>query len=60
MPKSSAYDDDEEREEYGQMKNLQNPGTGKNKTPTLDNFGRDLTALASEGKLDPVIGRKRN
>ena len=60
LPKSSAYDDDEEREEYGQMKKpTGNLGTGKSKTPTLDNFGRDLTALASEGKLDPVIGREK-
>ncbi|MCE5301369.1 MAG: AAA family ATPase, partial [Spirochaetia bacterium] len=29
----------------------------KSTTPTLDNFGRDLTALARDGKLDPVIGR---
>jgi ATP-dependent Clp protease ATP-binding subunit ClpC len=29
----------------------------KVKTPVLDNFGRDLTKLAAEGKLDPVIGR---
>ena len=60
LPKSSAYDDDDEREEYGQMKKpTGNLGTGKSKTPTLDNFGRDLTALASEGKLDPVIGREK-
>jgi len=60
LPKSSAYDDDEEREEYGQMKKpTGNLGTGKSKTPTLDNFGRDLTALAAEGKLDPVIGREK-
>ena len=31
----------------------------KSKTPVLDNFGRDLTKLAEEGKLDPVIGRER-
>ncbi len=31
----------------------------KSKTPALDSFGRDLTQLATEGKLDPVIGRKR-
>ena len=32
--------------------------SGKNgKTPTLDQFGRDLTVMAKEGKLDPVIGR---
>ena len=29
------------------------------KTPTLDQFGRDLTALAKEGKIDPVIGREK-
>ncbi len=31
----------------------------KSKTPVLDNFGRDLTRLAEEGKLDPVVGRER-
>src|SRR5881409_278190 len=31
---------------------------GKSKTPALDSFGRDLTELARQGKLDPVIGRK--
>jgi len=33
-------------------------GQKKSKTPVLDNFGRDLTALAEEGKLDPVVGRE--
>ncbi|HBS29827.1 MAG TPA: NDP-hexose 4-ketoreductase, partial [Phycisphaerales bacterium] len=31
---------------------------GKSKTPALDSFGRDLTSLAQEGQLDPVIGRE--
>ncbi|MCX6153951.1 MAG: ATP-dependent Clp protease ATP-binding subunit [Candidatus Kapabacteria bacterium] len=31
----------------------------KIKTPVLDNFGRDLTKLATDGKLDPVIGRTK-
>ena len=31
----------------------------KSKTPVLDNFGRDLTAMADEGKLDPVVGREK-
>jgi ATP-dependent Clp protease ATP-binding subunit ClpC len=31
----------------------------KSKTPVLDNFGRDLTALAESNKLDPVVGRKK-
>ena len=35
------------------------PSAGKSKTPALDAFGRDLTELAREGKLDPVIGRAR-
>lgn len=31
----------------------------RNKTPTLDQFSRDLTLLAQQNKLDPVIGRER-
>ncbi len=31
----------------------------KTKTPVLDNFGRDLTKLAEEGKLDPIVGREK-
>ncbi|MDI3298932.1 MAG: ATP-dependent Clp protease ATP-binding subunit [Bacillota bacterium] len=33
--------------------------TSRSNTPVLDNFGRDLTQLAEEGKLDPVIGREK-
>jgi ATP-dependent Clp protease ATP-binding subunit ClpC len=33
--------------------------TEKTKTPVLDNFGRDLTKLAIEDKLDPVVGREK-
>ncbi|HVK10383.1 MAG TPA: ATP-dependent Clp protease ATP-binding subunit [Gemmataceae bacterium] len=33
------------------------PAKGKSKTPALDSFGRDLTELARQAKLDPVIGR---
>lgn len=32
---------------------------GKTDTPTLDQFGRDLTAIARQGKIDPVIGRQK-
>ncbi len=41
------------------------PGSGrekkmeKTKTPVLDNFGRDLTKLAEDGKLDPIVGREK-
>ena len=31
----------------------------KSKTPVLDNFGRDITALAEQEKLDPVVGREK-
>jgi ATP-dependent Clp protease ATP-binding subunit ClpC len=34
-------------------------GEKKSKTPALDNFGRDLTKLAEDGKLDPIVGRER-
>ncbi|NNM17589.1 MAG: ATP-dependent Clp protease ATP-binding subunit, partial [Croceitalea sp.] len=34
-------------------------GTKKSKTPVLDNFGRDLTHMAEENKLDPVVGREK-
>ncbi len=46
----------------GPMAGEGGPGSGpqrkaKSKTPALDSFGRDLTELARDGKLDPVIGR---
>ncbi|GAG42542.1 unnamed protein product, partial [marine sediment metagenome] len=33
--------------------------SGGRKTSTLDQYGRDITTLAEEGKLDPVIGREK-
>lgn len=42
----------------GMFSGAQGKGNKKSKTPVLDNFGRDLTALAEEGKLDPVVGRE--
>ena len=33
--------------------------SGKNKTPTLDEFGSNLTQMAGDGKLDPVVGRQK-
>lgn len=35
------------------------PTDSKSKTPVLDNFGRDLTKLAEDGKLDPIVGREK-
>ena len=34
-------------------------GSEKSRTPVLDNFGRDLTKLAEEDKLDPIVGREK-
>ena len=34
-------------------------GNSRSRTPVLDNFGRDITKLAEEGKLDPIIGREK-
>ncbi len=55
---SSSYDDDETsgRAEFDRPSSK---STSKSKTPVLDNFGRDLTAIAQEGKLDPVVGREK-
>ena len=51
-------------EAEGQRNPFEKKPTGKvniqkSKTPVLDNFGRDLTALAQSNKLDPVVGRKK-
>ena len=53
-------DDDENSIEQNpfNVKSSQNKSK-KSKTPVLDNFGRDLTLYASEGKLDPIVGRNK-
>ncbi|MBK9489828.1 MAG: ATP-dependent Clp protease ATP-binding subunit [Haliscomenobacter sp.] len=47
------YDDEDRQGGFQQRK-----GNAKSRTPVLDNFGRDITKLAEEGKLDPIIGRE--
>ncbi|OWY19006.1 ATP-dependent Clp protease ATP-binding subunit [Sphingobacteriales bacterium UPWRP_1] len=47
--------DDEKRSGYSSSSRKPNI---KSKTPVLDNFGRDITKLAEEGKLDPIVGRE--
>lgn len=58
----SFPNDDDNTQEEENKENLFAGGNSKtskkSKTPVLDNFGRDLTALADEGKLDPVVGRE--
>ncbi len=55
---STASGDDEYREEesFSQPKKVSDI---KSKTPVLDNFGRDLTRMAEDGKLDPIVGREK-
>lgn len=51
--------DDPYEEEEGQGRYQQRAkGGNKSRTPVLDNFGRDITKLAEENKLDPIIGRE--
>jgi ATP-dependent Clp protease ATP-binding subunit ClpC len=52
------FDDEGEEREPPAMGGPQQHGKGKSKTPALNTFGRDLTKLAKDGELDPVIGRK--
>ncbi|MCO6462047.1 MAG: ATP-dependent Clp protease ATP-binding subunit [Saprospiraceae bacterium] len=54
---SAGSGDDFSMEDEGISK-YQKKGSSKSKTPVLDNFGRDITRLAEEGKLDPIIGRE--
>ena len=54
-------DFDEERKQYGAQKSQRAAGAAnqpKTKTPVLDNFGRDITRLAENGSLDPIVGRE--
>ena len=62
-PTAETPSDDEFSEEksnpYGQQPPKGAAASKKSKTPVLDNFGRDLTALAEANKLDPVVGRQK-
>ncbi len=57
LPKVVFGEDEREELSFSQKRQEGNLSSQKSKTPTLDNFGRDLTTMAKEGKLDPVIGR---
>ncbi len=67
MPPPDDYDEDEPQSgRFGGQGGSGSTGSGsqqrksaaKSRTPVLDNFGRDVTKLAEEGKLDPIIGRE--
>lgn len=54
----SPSEQDDSYEEDDQRSYQQRKSPAKSRTPVLDNFGRDITKLAEEGRLDPIIGRE--
>ncbi|MBP7238801.1 MAG: ATP-dependent Clp protease ATP-binding subunit [Saprospiraceae bacterium] len=48
-----SYEEEGDKGQFGAKR-----GASKSRTPVLDNFGRDITRLAEEDKLDPIIGRE--
>ncbi|MFC6876986.1 ATP-dependent Clp protease ATP-binding subunit [Flavobacterium myungsuense] len=62
LPRNESFNDDSGQDDNlreGNFNNPANKSNKKSKTPVLDNFGRDLTEMAEEGKLDPVVGREK-
>lgn len=62
-PKAESFSDEESSSDDASKDNPFSSSSGKtnkkSKTPVLDNFGRDLTAMAEVDKLDPVVGREK-
>ena len=61
---SASFSDEKEEDADDGKKNPFTPTSESNKgkkskTPVLDNFGKDITSLASQDKLDPVVGREK-
>ena len=62
LPRAESFNDDSGQDDSlkeGTFSAPANKSNKKSKTPVLDNFGRDLTEMAEEGKLDPVVGREK-
>ncbi len=62
LPRAESFNDDSGQDDSlkeGTFASPANKSNKKSKTPVLDNFGRDLTEMAEEGKLDPVVGREK-
>jgi ATP-dependent Clp protease ATP-binding subunit ClpC len=55
-PEDEPFEDEKSKSYSTQQP--KKPGATKSKTPVLDNFGRDVTHLAEEGALDPIVGRE--
>ncbi|MBL0043301.1 MAG: ATP-dependent Clp protease ATP-binding subunit [Flavobacteriales bacterium] len=63
-PKATGPTEDDDDENSGASYSgggggAKKQGESKSKTPVLDNFGRDLTKMAEDGKLDPIVGREK-
>ena len=50
---------DDSEEKGGISKGSKKLSDSKSKTPVLDNFGRNITKMAEEGRLDPIVGREK-
>ncbi|HSN50661.1 MAG TPA: ATP-dependent Clp protease ATP-binding subunit, partial [Bacteroidales bacterium] len=60
LPKDDDDDDpDETGKGFGGGSSPKKGSESKSKTPVLDNFGRDITRAAEEGRLDPIVGRQK-
>ena len=61
MASSETDDPDEESSRIfgSSSSSKESKSSEKSRTPVLDNFGRDLTRLAEEDKLDPIVGREK-
>ncbi len=61
LPIQSEFNEDDEFEDEKKYQRSAKSGAAnqpKTKTPVLDNFGRDITRLAENGSLDPIVGRE--
>jgi len=59
LPGGDPADEDAEEAGRGYGNTTRKPSDSKSKTPVLDNFGRDITKAAEEGRLDPIVGREK-
>jgi ATP-dependent Clp protease ATP-binding subunit ClpC len=62
LPKNESFNEDAGQDDISKNDSFNAPNNKSNKkskTPVLDNFGRDLTEMAENGKLDPVVGREK-
>jgi ATP-dependent Clp protease ATP-binding subunit ClpC len=63
LPPSNEFPGDSGDEEMDESRSfsssMKKMSDSKSRTPVLDNFGRDLTRAAEEGRLDPIVGREK-